>query len=263
MKGDIALLLFELFYHVVRVHLLMALHVVKMVLSPIWMLKVMYCYAKSEIVDGIRHVFISKHGRQRILDDERKEHLRRRQDLPEEEVCYGKYLPQYIHKKFLRNDLVLVITDIVKSTNLWNFSPDAMYRTIETHDEIARRLCKNHGGYEIRNEGDSFFLIFVDIQNAVAFSVEFYLEIQRVSRSSGTYYTSSGEPWKLPLELRIAINKGPVVLRRDEFFGVHGNVVNDTYGMLDHSHSNSICVSGELEANITNFGKDVPFCVHK
>lgn len=263
MKGGSGMLLLELLCHLVRTHVLMVVQLVQMAVGPIWVLKsVLYC-VQLEIVEGIRCVLEPRHQTQGHGTKEEEG----RRELCGEEVYYGKYLPQSIHRKFLRDELVLVMTDIVKSTVLWNLSPDAMYRTIEMHDSIARRLCRAHGGYEIRNEGDSFFLIFVDVEGAVSFSVEFRKEIKRISRSSSGArifrFRGCREPESLPIELRIAINKGPVMLRCDEFFGVHGDVVTNTYEMLEHSHSNSICIFSELQGHAAKFGKSVPFCIHK
>lgn len=250
MRGDSVVLLWELFFHVAKTHVLMMMQAVDIAMSPIWMFKSVWSYFWSEVVDGMRHVF---GWRQEADEADDVEDV-----VCEKEVYYGKYLPQSIHKRFLRDDLVVVITDIVKSTSLWNLSPDAMYRTIGIHDDTARRLCRFHEGYEIRNEGDSFLFIFVDVRDALDFSVEFYREIKRISVFSRREQRKT--PRQLPLELRIAINKGPVALRRDEFFGVHGDVVTETYGML--RHTDRICVSESLRASTGRFGKEIPFCIH-
>lgn len=42
---------------------------------------------------------------------------------------------------------------------------------IDLHNSTVRSLLQEHGGHEIRNEGDSFVMSFHDASDAVSFSL--------------------------------------------------------------------------------------------
>lgn len=92
--------------------------------------------------------------------------------------------------------LVLVFTDLVGSTALKDARGhrDAI-RILRQHQELVRRLVEEHGGEEIDNHGDGFFLTFERPTSAV----EFALQLQNVHRT---------DP-ELP-KLRIGIHQGEV-----------------------------------------------------
>ena len=55
-------------------------------------------------------------------------------------------------------EVVLVHTDVQDSTMIWDTLPETMALALPMHD-LALRLCiKQHGGYEVRTEGDSFLV---------------------------------------------------------------------------------------------------------
>jgi class 3 adenylate cyclase len=174
------------------------------------------------------------------------------------ELWYGKYYPRSVEARFVRERLSLVLTDIIKSTTLWNLAPDNMFRAIEAHDLIARRLCDKHGGLEIRNEGDSFFFVFEDSSSAIRFSIEFFEEVSEVRLA-----TNSQDPTKeVALNIRIAVAEGAVVLSHHDAFCVQGGVVEKVYGILSHAQSSTICVLGSLRSVITPLIERYPFCLH-
>lgn len=256
--GDVVLVL-ELVVYMVKAHGAMAVCIIRVAVDPIWAFGSMWWDLKFGIIGGMKGMFVLR-DREEERGRLRTGHGKGMEDGCKDEFYYGKYLPQSISRRFLKDTLVLVRTDIVDSTSLWNDFPSAMYRTIETHDEIARRLCKMHKGLEVRNEGDSFFLVFTGVRNALDFSVEFYREVKRISfRFEG----DEDREGSLPLKVRIAMDSGPVVLRQDEFLGVYGDVVSRTLELLAHSNGR-ICISRSCLQTGVGWADDRPlFCIHK
>ncbi|PVH86749.1 adenylyl cyclase [Cadophora sp. DSE1049] len=56
--------------------------------------------------------------------------------------------------------LTCIFTDIIDSTAMWHFSEPATSHAITLHDRIIRRELTAHNGYEVKNLGDGFFIIF-------------------------------------------------------------------------------------------------------
>ena len=65
--------------------------------------------------------------------------------------------------------LVIVFTDIVKSTDIWEKATQAMVVAMELHDETIRSLTISHHGYEVKQNGDGFMLAFPSAISAVQF----------------------------------------------------------------------------------------------
>jgi adenylate cyclase len=57
-------------------------------------------------------------------------------------------------------ELVIIFTDIKKSTGLWETCPEAMRSAIQIHNDILRRQLGIIGGYEVKTEGDAFMVAF-------------------------------------------------------------------------------------------------------
>ena len=260
MSGDCIMLALELMLCMVKANGAMAVCMVRAAVNPIWAFGSVWRDLRVGIIGGMRGMFVSRDSEGCI----RPREASRCKDMDGghvDEFYYGKYLPQSISRRFLKDSLVVVRTDIVDSTSLWNLAPHAMHRTIGAQDEIARRLCRVHKGLEVRNEGDSFFLVFADAWNALDFSVEFYREVRRIPLRFGA--PEDTRPDGIPLRVRIAMDAGPVVLRQDEFLGVYGDVVSKTLEMLDHSKGR-ICVSESCLKPVKSRAEDrLLFCIHK
>eukprot|EP00163_Fabomonas_tropica_P017455 TRINITY_DN30_c0_g1_i1.p1 TRINITY_DN30_c0_g1~~TRINITY_DN30_c0_g1_i1.p1 ORF type:complete len:2576 (+),score=281.31 TRINITY_DN30_c0_g1_i1:473-8200(+) len=67
--------------------------------------------------------------------------------------------------------VAFVVTDIESSTKLWSWNPTVMRLATETHNNIMRHCLASFGGYEIKTEGDAFFIAFSSPLDAVSFCV--------------------------------------------------------------------------------------------
>src|SRR5690348_7094343 len=65
-------------------------------------------------------------------------------------------------------DVTLVFTDVQGSTHLWEHHTAAMEQALELHNALFRRLIAEHGGYEVKTEGDAFMIAFSTPANALA-----------------------------------------------------------------------------------------------
>ncbi|AFN83183.1 class 3 adenyl cyclase-like protein [Encephalitozoon romaleae SJ-2008] len=267
MWSNSMILMLQLMGYAIKMNTQMIVYIIHVVVNPVRAFGSVFCGFKVGIVDGVRCMLVPRSKEKESQEARKAILLPKNMEVLSDNLCYKKYIPQKIHKRFLQGDLVLVITDIVDSTSLWNCFPDAMHRTIEVHDEVARGLCKAYGGLEVRNEGDSFFLVFTDIRNALDFSIRFYREIECISfnfRHAFTKRVREGKETEfLPLKIRMAMNKGPIMLCHNKFLEIYGDAVTKTFGMLSHSNG-KICISQNcLEpGNSWNRRKRL-FCIHK
>jgi adenylate cyclase len=61
----------------------------------------------------------------------------------------------------------IVFTDIRESTKLWEKDPNAMRAANKLHNQLLRRLLRHYRGYEVKNEGDAFMVVFETVGDAV------------------------------------------------------------------------------------------------
>ena len=71
--------------------------------------------------------------------------------------------------------LTLVFTDIQGSTALWERLGDDFGLALQQHDALVRAALVEHGGYEVKTEGDAFMVAFDGARAAI----EFCLDAQR------------------------------------------------------------------------------------
>lgn len=78
--------------------------------------------------------------------------------------------------------VTLMFTDIEGSTTLWDTLGAATVKPIlEAHNTIVRQARERYSGYEIRSEGDAFFLAFGAAIDAVQCAVEAQVALIRHS----------------------------------------------------------------------------------
>lgn len=68
--------------------------------------------------------------------------------------------------------VTIVLTDIQDSVALWESIPGEMQDSQDLHDNIVRKICADHCGYEIETEGDAFALAFHDPADAIGFALD-------------------------------------------------------------------------------------------
>lgn len=141
----------------------------------------------------------------------------------------------------------IVLTDIVQSTCLWNKNRFKMAKCIVEHDRIAHNLIKNHNGIELRNEGDSFLILFYNQKEALNFAIEFYYQIRKINYDN-----------EHNIGIKIAINYGKINALKKSKEKVCACCVKDIYEIISHTPRDIICIN-----NINNIEKKENFmCIH-
>ena len=74
-------------------------------------------------------------------------------------------------------EVTLVFTDIKDSTTLWELYPAPMRVALRMHDTIMRRSLRRIGGYEVKNDGDSFMASFPSVQSALKWTCSVQKEL--------------------------------------------------------------------------------------
>src|ERR1700737_1112908 len=74
----------------------------------------------------------------------------------------------------------MLFTDIEGSSNaVRTLGADRWVSVLERHDGIIREALAQHGGFEVRSEGDSFFAVFSSPSAAVAAVAEMQRRLHR------------------------------------------------------------------------------------
>ena len=127
--------------------------------------------------------------------------------------------------------VTFLFTDIVGSTGLWDQDPDSMRQALVRHEDLVNAGVEQHGGVLVRprGEGDSFFAVFQQANEAVAASVS----IQR---------SLHAELWEtpFPLSVRMAAHTGVADLRMGDYYGA---VVNRAARLRGIGHGGQVLLS--------------------
>jgi pSer/pThr/pTyr-binding forkhead associated (FHA) protein/class 3 adenylate cyclase len=111
--------------------------------------------------------------------------------------------------------VTIAFTDIVDSTAIGRDLGDERWMAVlARHDAIVRTLLSEHGGVEVKHQGDGFMLGFASARNAVLFAdaVQGALAHERASDA------------RFPLRVRIGIHTGEAMEVEGDLFGHHVNV---------------------------------------
>eukprot|EP00906_Rhabdomonas_costata_P000934 RCo001334 len=107
-----------------------------------------------------------------------------------------------------------------------------MAEVLEVHNAVVRSLIARHSGYEVKTIGDSFFVAFSELLNAVRFATQLQLELLHVSwpesllaeRDGSRLLDDDGVVLWCGLRVRVGIHVGsarvevdPETLRADYF----------------------------------------------
>src|SRR6266487_3962070 len=67
--------------------------------------------------------------------------------------------------------VTLLFSDIEGSTRLLERLGEGYDEVLDEHRRIVRRAVRQHGGHELRTEGDAFFVAFARVRDAVRAAV--------------------------------------------------------------------------------------------
>jgi class 3 adenylate cyclase len=153
------------------------------------------------------------------------------------------------------DNATIVFTDVQNSTDLWERDEHAMKQALSTHDQILRRVCGAHHGYEIDTEvsqtngdgvrisrpldrstfcntsipnmlsplslfsqGDAFFLAFQETVDAYAFALNFQKALHEADWSRDILslpWSCQDASGRRGLRVKVAVHHGPVQTRKN------------------------------------------------
>mmetsp|Transcript_45514 Transcript_45514/g.73182 ORF Transcript_45514/g.73182 Transcript_45514/m.73182 type:complete len:667 (+) Transcript_45514:216-2216(+) len=164
-------------------------------------------------------------------------------------------LKEYINQEPPQGLVALVFTDVQSSTKLWENRKMEMAEAISLHDGILRGLLKKHKGYEVRTEGDAFFVVFGDVMDAFnwCFESQFQLlEAEWPARLLTFPAAAKEEPYWAGVRVRMGVHIGMPNSRRNPVHGrmeYFGPVVNEADRIADSGHGGQvICTKPVMEA---------------
>src|SRR5215218_797949 len=102
-----------------------------------------------------------------------------------------------------------LFSDIEQSTELTERLGDQRWlEVLEAHNTVVRAQVAEHGGYEVKSQGDGFMIAFPSARQAVRCAIDIQRALARRA--------ANGE---LPLRVRIGIHTGEAIQRNGDFFG--------------------------------------------
>jgi len=114
----------------------------------------------------------------------------------------------------LSGTVTFLLTDVARSTAMWDADPESARGAIGRHDQIIGEAVSGCGGrlLKARGEGDSHFAVFDQAQSGVAAAV-------LIARSL------AAEVWVTPqpLRIRMALHTGTADLRGGDYYGPEVN----------------------------------------
>lgn len=105
--------------------------------------------------------------------------------------------------------VTLLFSDIENSTRLNERLGDQRWlEMLGTHNSIVRAQVGEHGGYEVKSQGDGFMVAFPSARQAVSCAIDIQRALARRA--------ANGE---LPLRVRIGIHTGEAIRHSGDFYG--------------------------------------------
>eukprot|EP01004_Peranema_trichophorum_P002809 NODE_1839_length_1786_cov_25.262177_g1559_i0.p1 GENE.NODE_1839_length_1786_cov_25.262177_g1559_i0~~NODE_1839_length_1786_cov_25.262177_g1559_i0.p1 ORF type:complete len:470 (-),score=64.07 NODE_1839_length_1786_cov_25.262177_g1559_i0:343-1752(-) len=166
-------------------------------------------------------------------------------------VILSFYLHRYfVHKNSLRfapklgTPCLMIFTDIEDSTLLWNLCNKGMEKAVHLHHSLARNLLKIYKGYEVKTEGDSFFVVFQDFNNGIRWCCEFQKRLMELEWPSDVLQQTN-------LKFKVGFN-GPRV-RMGGSIGIPKIVKDSTTNRYDY-YGPSVNLASRISA-LSNGGQ--------
>jgi class 3 adenylate cyclase len=141
--------------------------------------------------------------------------------------------------------LALCLTDVEGSSPLWREHPAAMPEVISALDAIVTRATCSHGGTVVksRGEGDSHFLVFPLVSDAVHAAASMQRDLTRATWPDG-----------IELRIRMALHTGEVREHAGDYLGL---AINRTARLRSLAHGGQIVAStavAELTTDLLDDG---------
>lgn len=132
--------------------------------------------------------------------------------------------------------VAFVFSDIEGSTRLFRRLGDGYVPILERHNELLRKAWAAHGGVEVKNEGDGFFVAFPTADGALHACVE-------------AQHLLAAEAWPRDVDLRVrmGVHAGLAYPRGDDYVALS---VNQTARIESAAHGGQVLVSEQAMARL-------------
>jgi class 3 adenylate cyclase len=108
----------------------------------------------------------------------------------------------------------ILFTDIVGHTEMMHRLGDRAGREVlREHEELTRRMLREHGGDEVKSMGDGFMASFASVTGAVECAVA----LQRAFEES--HHGAGSDSGQEPIHIRIGLNAGEPIEEGGDLFG--------------------------------------------
>ncbi|MGH2949306.1 MAG: adenylate/guanylate cyclase domain-containing protein [Solirubrobacteraceae bacterium] len=137
--------------------------------------------------------------------------------------------------------VTLLFSDIENSTRLIErLGDDRWMELLAAHNTIVRAQVDEHGGYEVKSQGDGFMVAFPAARQAVLCAIDIQRALlRRAARGD------------FPIRVRIGIHTGEAIRHAGDFFG---RSVVMTARIADHAEGGDILVSSLVRELVAGRG---------
>jgi class 3 adenylate cyclase len=130
--------------------------------------------------------------------------------------------------------VTLLFSDIENSSRLnERYGDERWLDLLRTHNTIVRAQVDEHGGYEVKSQGDGFMIAFPSARRAVSCAIDIQRALlRRAARDD------------FPIRTRIGIHTGEAIHRQGDFFG---RSVVLAARIADHADGGEILISSPVQ----------------
>ncbi|MCC6193103.1 MAG: adenylate/guanylate cyclase domain-containing protein [Burkholderiales bacterium] len=129
-----------------------------------------------------------------------------------------------------------MFTDIEGSTRLWEQEPVRMHRALAAHDDLSRRLVRQHRGEVVKMTGDGVHAVFADPVDALRAAIGLQLALADPAATAN-----------VALRVRCGLHTGSDSRRGRDFYGT---AVNRAARVMSAAHGGQVLVSSAVAALI-------------
>jgi class 3 adenylate cyclase len=144
----------------------------------------------------------------------------------------------------LNGTVTLLFSDIENSSRLnERYGDERWLDLLRSHNTIVRAQVDEHGGYEVKSQGDGFMVAFPSARQAVICAIDIQRALLRRARRGD-----------FPIRVRIGLHTGEAIRQRGDFVG---RSVVLAARIAEHADGGEILVSSLVQQLVAPRG-DVP-----
>ena len=136
--------------------------------------------------------------------------------------------------------ITFLLTDVEKSTRIWEENPEGMRMALQKHDALADEIVRQNQGILVksRGEGDSLFCVFANALEAIQAAYLLQKALQEIKEND------------IPsLRIRVALHTGEADLRNGDYYGL---TVNRCARLRGISQGGQVLLSEATHAFVKN-----------